>query len=193
MPENLKGHWPRLGVWVTDECMGHGHPDQGNVALALAVAAACSFKIEQEPGSGGGWSAQASRAKSHLNGNKCCVQTIYKNQFYNVMRSELLQCHVPSGWDSEHGIRGPGLLVLRRMGVWKSPIKWNVFNSVSSGKWMSWARWCHTAAIDTIATAFRRRWNFLATQLWPPLQLEIPKKKKKRRVTEIDRWIQDDD
>nr|DAA02492.1 TPA_inf: HDC06266 [Drosophila melanogaster] len=54
MPENLKGHWPRLGVWVTDECMGHGHPDQGNVALALAlaVAAACSFKIEQEPGSG---------------------------------------------------------------------------------------------------------------------------------------------
>lgn len=45
-------------------------------------------------GTGTGAGQQPSRAKSHLNGNKCCVQTIYKNQFYNVMRSEPPQCHV---------------------------------------------------------------------------------------------------
>lgn len=78
--------------------------------------AACSFKIEQvlawshsatltntythththATGAATGatesrslWSGPKKPAKSHLNGNKCCVQTIYKNQFYNVMRSEL--------------------------------------------------------------------------------------------------------
>lgn len=79
------------------------------------------------------WSAP-SRGKSHLNGNKCCVQTIYKNQFYNVMRSGL-HFHV---WVSVLGGRV----------FWEAERLWQACESPSSG---------------TCSTAFVRQMNVLGS------------------------------
>jgi len=92
------------------------------------------------------------------------------------MRSELLQCHVLVGdaWPEDGASEG----LLRGAGVRKSPSS-GTCSTAFVRQMDVLARWCHTAAIDTIAAALRR--NFLATQLWP-LQLETRKEHPNRTM-----------
>lgn len=45
-----------------------------------------------------------------------------------------------------------------------NPLQVERVQQLSSGKWMSWARWCHTAAIDTIEGALTKKYYRFVSQ-----------------------------